>query len=127
VKPKVLVVDDEEFFRKIVALGFEKEGFSIVQADNGVDAIRLAREEIPDLIILDLVMPGLLGFEVCMAVRQDDRFEKTAIIIMSAKSYKPDIEKAKELGADAYLVKPVEFEEILRISREQMKKRANLV
>jgi DNA-binding response OmpR family regulator len=123
--PKVLIVDDEDFFRRIVAVNFERAGFSVFQADNGVDGIRLARQEFPDLIILDLVMPGLLGFEVCLALRQDDRFEKTAIVIMSAKNYKPDIDKAKELGADAYLVKPVEFDELLKIARQHMNNRTN--
>ena len=125
VKPKVLIVDDEDFFRRVVAANFEREGFSVVQADNGVDGIRLARQEFPDLIILDLVMPGLLGFEVCLALRQDERFEKTAIVIMSAKNYKPDIDKAKELGADDYVVKPVEFDELMKIARLHMNKRTN--
>jgi len=123
VKPKVLLVDDEDFFRKMIAMGFERQGFSVLQADNGEEALKIARRELPNLILLDLVMPGLLGFEVCATLRQDERFTNTPIIIMSAKSYKPDIDKAKELGADAYVVKPVEIEELIKIAREHLDKR----
>jgi len=118
-----LLVDDEEFFRKLVAMGFERDGFAVVQADNGSDGLRVAEQERPDLILLDLVMPGLLGFEVCKALRENPEFSQTPIIVMSAKSYKPDIDKAKALGADAYVVKPVDMEELLRIAKEHLNKR----
>ena len=123
VKPKVLIVDDEDFFRTLVANGFEREGFSVLQADNGQDAIEVASTEMPELILLDLVMPGLLGFEVCQMLRKDKRFANTAIIIMSAKAYKPDMDKAAELGADAYVVKPFEFSDLIAVARENMNKR----
>ncbi len=125
VKPKVLIVDDEEFFRALVATGFEREGFAVLQADNGEDAVEVASTELPELILLDLVMPGLLGFEVCQMLRKDQRFTHTAIIIMSAKSYKPDMDKAAELGADAYVVKPFEFSDLMNVARENMNKRKN--
>jgi DNA-binding response OmpR family regulator len=125
VKQKVLLVDDEDLFRRLIATGFERQGFSVLQADNGEDGLKIAQREFPNLIILDLVMPGLLGFEVCATLRQDERFANTPIIIMSAKSYKPDIDKAKELGADAYVVKPVEIEELIRLAREHLDKRTN--
>jgi len=125
VKQKVLLVDDEDLFRRMIAMGFERHGFSVLQADNGEEALKIARRELPSLIILDLVMPGLLGFEVCATLRQDERFTRTPIIIMSAKSYKPDIDKAKELGADAYVVKPVEIDELIKLAREHLNKRTN--
>lgn len=121
----MLVVDDEDFFRKMIVHGFEREGFDVLQADNGEDAVELASTELPELILLDLVMPGLLGFEVCQMLRKDQRFSTTAIIIMSAKSYKPDIDKATELGADAYVVKPFDFIDLMKIAREHMNKRTN--
>lgn len=124
-KPKVLIVDDEDFFRLVVANGFEREGFTVFQADNGEEAIEVASTELPELILLDLVMPGLLGFEVCQMLRKDQRFTHTAIIIMSAKSYKPDFDKAAELGADAYVVKPFEFSDLMTVARENMNKRKN--
>lgn len=123
--PKVLIVDDEDFFRRIVAMGFEREGFNVIQADNGEDGLKIAGTEMPELILLDLVMPRLLGFEVCQALRKDKRFDNTAIIIMSAKSYKPDMDKAAELGADDYVVKPFEFQDLLKTARHHMNKRSN--
>ncbi len=123
----MLLVDDEDYFRKMVAYGFERQGYTVVQADNGTDGLALAERERPDLIVLDLVMPGLLGFEVCKALRDRQEFSKTGIIIMSAKSYKPDMDKAKELGADEYIVKPVEMEDLLRIAKELLTKRAKTV
>jgi two-component system phosphate regulon response regulator PhoB len=123
--PKVLIVDDEDFFRRIVAMGFEREGFTVCQADNGEDGVKMAGKELPDLILLDLVMPKLLGFEVCQLLRNDERFSKTAIIIMSAKSYKPDFDKAAELGADDYVVKPFEIQDLLKTARHHMNKRQN--
>jgi two-component system alkaline phosphatase synthesis response regulator PhoP len=125
VKPKVLIVDDEDFFRAIVANGFQREGFTVLQADNGEDAVKMANTEVPELILLDLVMPGLLGFEVCQILRKDQRFAYTAIIIMSAKSYKPDMDKAAELGADAYVVKPFDFPDLMTVAQENMNKRKN--
>ena len=122
-KPKVLIVDDEDFFRKMIVMGFEKDGFSAVQADNGEDAVKLAGEHLPDLVLLDLVMPRLLGFEVCRILREDPRFARTAIIIMSAKSYKPDMDKAAELGADAYVVKPFEMSDLLKTAHQHIDKR----
>ena len=124
-KPRVLIVDDEEFLRKMIVMGFERDGFTVFQADNGEDAVKIAGQELPELILLDLVMPRLLGFEVCQILRNDQRFSKTAIIIMSAKSYKPDMDKAAELGADAYVVKPFEMAEMLKTARENMDKRQN--
>ena len=124
-KPRVLIVDDEEFLRKMIVMGFERDGFTVFQADNGEDAVNVARQELPELVLLDLVMPRLLGFEVCQILRNDPQFSKTAVIIMSAKSYKPDMDKAAELGADAYVVKPFEMAEMLKTAREHMDKRQN--
>jgi len=125
VKPKVLIVDDEDFFRKMIVMGFERNGYDVLQADNGEDALRMAQSELPDLILLDLVMPRLLGFEVCQMLRKDERFSKTAIIIMSAKSYKPDMDKAAELGADAYVVKPFELNDLMKTASDNLNKRKN--
>ena len=121
----MLIVDDEEFLRRMIVMGFERDGFTVFQADNGEDAVKIARQELPELVLLDLVMPRLLGFEVCQILRNDPQFSKTAVIIMSAKSYKPDMDKAAELGADAYVVKPFEMAEMLKTAREHMDKRQN--
>jgi DNA-binding response OmpR family regulator len=122
---KVLIVDDEEFLRRIYAIGFEREGCTVCHADNGRDALKVAEEQKPDLIILDIVMPEMHGFEVCKTLRENPAFAKTTIVMSSAKSYKPDIDKALELGADAYIVKPIEFEELFKIAIMHYNKRVS--
>ena len=124
--PKVLLVDDEDFLRSFYRHYFANKGYTVFEADNGLDGISVAEAEKPDLIILDVIMPGMHGFAVCKQLRENHAFDKTTIIITSAKSYKPDIDKALELGADAYMVKPVEFEELIAIATEKMKKRGSL-
>lgn len=120
---KVLVVDDEESLRTIVAQSFRERGYAVLTADNGTDGFNLATTERPDIVILDLLMPGMLGFEVCKRIREDSNLKRTVVIITSAKSYKPDIDKAKELGADAFVVKPADVDELITLAHEHLAKR----
>ena len=120
---KVLIVDDEDFLRSFYSHYFANKGFTVLEADNGLDGVSVAEKEMPELVILDLIMPGMHGFAVCKQLRENRSFDKTTIIITSAKSYKPDIDKALELGADAYVIKPVEFDDLFKIVMEKMKKR----
>lgn len=119
----VLVVDDEESLRTIVAQSFKERGYAVLTADNGTDGLELATQQRPDIVILDLLMPGLLGFEVCCRIREDKNLAHTVVIITSAKSYKPDIDKAMELGADAYVVKPADVDELMKLAEERFAKR----
>jgi DNA-binding response OmpR family regulator len=100
-----------------------KQGFTVLEADNGLDGLTVAEAEKPELILLDLIMPGMHGFAVCKQLRENPALDKSTIIITSSKSYKPDIDKALELGADAYVIKPVEFEELFQIANEKMEQR----
>lgn len=97
-----------------------KKGFTVLEADNGLDGLTVAEAEKPDLVLLDLIMPGMHGFAVCKQLRENPALDKTTIVITSSKSYKPDIDKALELGADAYVIKPVEFDELFQIASEKM-------
>ena len=100
-----------------------KQGFTVLEADNGLDGLTVAEAEKPELILLDLIMPGMHGFAVCKQLRENPALDKSTIIITSSKSYKPDIDKALELGADAYIIKPVEFDELFQIATEKMEQR----
>jgi DNA-binding response OmpR family regulator len=100
-----------------------KKGFTVLEADNGLDGLTVAETEKPELILLDLIMPGMHGFAVCKQLRENPALDKSTIIITSSKSYKPDIDKALELGADAYIIKPVEFDELFQIATEKMEQR----
>lgn len=121
---KVLVVDDEESLRKLVAHAFSDRGYTVITADNGSDGLQKAMQERPNIVVLDLIMPGLTGFEVCRRIREDASMNRTAVIITSAKSYKPDIDKAKELGADAFVIKPADVDELIKIANEFFTKRS---
>ena len=123
---KVLVVDDEESLRRIVAHAFTDRGYTVFTADNGSDGLQLALQERPDIVVLDLIMPGLSGFEVCRRIRQEDSMKRTVVIITSAKSYKPDMDKAKELGADAFVIKPADIDDLLTTANEFFTKRSQM-
>ena len=124
-KPRVLIIDDSPTIRLIVKGAFEREGFDVSFASEGSEGVRLALMNPPNIIILDIMMEGLHGFEVCKMLRANSSMRRTAIIIMSGRSYKPDIDMAMELGADSYIVKPFSSEEILKIAIEHMNERAS--
>lgn len=123
---KALVVDDEESLRRLLVLRFEQEGFSVLSADNGKDGLRIAEEEKPQVIILDIIMPQMHGFEVIQKIRQNPALDKTVVVMTSAKSYKPDIDAARRLGADDYCIKPTDFDDLIDVVRRHMKQRAGI-
>ena len=110
---KILVVDDEEHIRRILQFQLEKNGYRVVTAENGEEALQLVRREQPDLIILDLMMPKIDGFEVCRRIRQDFQTCQIPVIMLTAKSDLPDKIKGLKDGANDYLIKPYSNEEML--------------
>jgi DNA-binding response OmpR family regulator len=104
---------------------FEREGFNVTLASEGSQGVQLALMNPPHVIILDIIMEGLHGFEVCKMLRANSSMRRTTIIIISGKSYKPDIDKAMELGADSYIVKPFSPKELLKVAMQKMQERAN--
>ena len=113
-KPTILIVDDEDSIREFYILGLKECGFSVLSAKNGLDGLKIAETQRPDVVVLDIVMPGLNGFEVCAKIREIPELSKTAVVFTSAKSYKSDIDRAMELGADVYLIKPFEMNDLIR-------------
>lgn len=104
---KILVVDDEQDILDLISYNLSKEGFKVFTAADGVQGLETAKTCRPDLIILDIMMPGKDGFEVCRALRQDVSFASTAIMFLTAKSGEIDQILGLELGADDYLQKPI--------------------
>ena len=103
---KVLIADDEHNIRHILDFSLHAEGFDVVSADNGEDAFTLAVEIVPDLIILDVMMPGRGGIETCKLLKQDERTADIPVILLSAKSTREDRESGIAAGADKYITKP---------------------
>jgi pilus assembly protein CpaE len=110
---KILLVDDDIDTLRLVGMMLESKGYEIIAAEQGQKAIGLAKSESPDLIILDIMMPGMNGFDVTQAIRQDEDTEDIPIIIFTAKSDMEDKVHGLELGAEAYLTKPISTRELL--------------
>jgi CheY-like chemotaxis protein len=110
---KILLVDDDIDTLRLVGMMLESKGYEIIAASNGEKAISTAKNDRPDLIILDVMMPGVDGFEVTKAIRQDEETENIPIIMFTAKTGMEDKVHGLELGADAYLTKPISTRELL--------------
>ncbi|MFZ5899323.1 MAG: response regulator [Bacillota bacterium] len=108
---RVLVVDDEKAIVRLVTFNLEKEGFVTFKACDGEEALRIVREEKPDLVILDIMLPRIDGFEVCKRIRQES--VQTAIIMLTAKDQEIDTVLGLELGADDYITKPFSPRELV--------------
>lgn len=104
----ILVVDDNEDIRSLVSLVLQKDGYEVVLASDGAEALEKIKDVIPDLILLDVMMPGLSGLEVLSNIRENKNKKINEILIMmiTAKSTIADIDAAVELGATSYIIKP---------------------
>jgi DNA-binding response OmpR family regulator len=103
---KILIVDDDDYMVSRIKLALTKYSYDIMQAFTGEEALYIAREYNPDLIILDIILPEKHGFSVCHIIKNDKKLNKVKILILSAKSFDVDKRKALESGADAYMTKP---------------------
>jgi two-component system phosphate regulon response regulator PhoB len=103
---RILVVDDEPDITALVAYHLAKASYRVTTAANGRDALRAAREERPDLIVLDLMLPGLSGYDVLAELRRQDETKDIGVIVLTARKEEPDRIKGLSLGADDYLPKP---------------------
>lgn len=109
---KILIVDDEEHIRELLKFNLEKNGYTVYMAVNGLEGLSLAREKQVDLILLDLMLPGIDGFEVCKEIRKDNIISNVPIIMLTAKSEEIDKILGLELGADDYITKPFSIREL---------------
>jgi twitching motility two-component system response regulator PilH len=126
-KRRVLIIDDDSSLRLFIKILFNDNGFEVSLAENGKEGIERALSNPPHIIILDIMMEGLNGFEVCKILRANPTLQRTAIIIISGKSFKPDIDKALELGADAFIVKPYAPPELLKTAVQRMNERSSRI
>jgi len=110
VAKRILVVEDEDAIRETLRYNLAREGYQVIEAATGPDALDLARAERPDLILLDVMLPGLSGLEVCRVLRQESA---TPILMLTAKGTEVDKVVGLQLGADDYVTKPFSFNELL--------------
>jgi len=106
VNKRILVVDDEMYIVNILDFTLAGEGWEVISANNGEDALRTLLKVEPDLVILDVMMPRIDGVEVCRAIKAREESADTPVILLSAKDGDRDREKGMEAGADLYLTKP---------------------
>ena len=110
---RILLVDDEPSIVKMVGKRLEVEGFEVLIATDGQDGLDKARSQSPDLIVLDLMLPKLNGYEVCTMLKQDNRYQKIPIVLFTAKAQEKDEKIGMECGANAYVRKPFRAQELL--------------
>lgn len=105
-REKILVVDDEEDILELVEYNLAKNGYQVTCVATGEDALKRARSELPDLVVLDLMLPGVDGLEVCKILKNDRKTSYIPIVMLTAKGEEADIVTGLELGADDYVTKP---------------------
>ncbi|WP_103333084.1 phosphate regulon transcriptional regulator PhoB [Pseudotabrizicola formosa] len=121
-QPVVLLVEDEPAQREVLAYNLEAEGFRVVQAANGEDALMMVDEDTPDIIILDWMMPELSGIEVCRRLKIRPETRSIPIIMLSARAEEVDRIRGLETGADDYVIKPYSVLELMARARVQLRR-----
>lgn len=110
---KILIVDDEEHIIELIKFNLENAGYETLTATNGIDALRIVREENPRLILLDIMLPGMDGYDICKEIRKDNAIANIPVIMITAKGEEVDKILGLELGADDYITKPFSIRELI--------------
>lgn len=120
--PRVLVVEDEPAQREVLAYNLKAEGFEVSRASNGEEALILVDEDMPDIIVLDWMMPNLSGIEVCRRLKMKSETRSIPVIMLSARSEEVDRVRGLETGADDYVIKPYSVIELMARVRSQLRR-----
>jgi len=119
----ILVVEDEDDIRELLRYNLTKEGYRVAGAASGEEALKAVRGSLPDLVLLDLMLPGLDGLEVCRSLKQDPQTRNLPIVMLTAKGEEADIVVGLELGADDYVTKPFSLRVLLARLRAVLRRR----
>lgn len=117
-KPKIIIVDDDRETRELLAMALQMEDFEVTQAANGLRLISTLHVDRPDLILLDVNMSWVDGFELCRAVHKNEDFKDIPVIFISARSSSADVKRGREAGAADYFTKPVELQTLIARIKE---------
>ncbi|MGH2788225.1 MAG: response regulator transcription factor [Actinomycetota bacterium] len=112
---RVLVCDDDPVILRLLQVNLELEGYDVVTGRNGEDAVRLAAENTPDLVILDIMMPRLDGYQACAEIKSAEATKDVPVVFLSAKAQQSDIDRGKEYGVSEYMTKPFDPNELLSV------------
>ena len=121
-KKKILIVDDEPNIVMSLDYLLRKNNFEVFIARNGNEALKLLDSEVPDLMLLDIMMPDVDGYEVCMHVKSNEKYKGVKVVFLSAKSKQEDIEKGYAMGADLYLTKPFSTRNLVKSIEKELTK-----
>lgn len=124
-KEKILVIEDEEDIQELLAYNLSREGYQVLPAVNGEEGLRLAKNKLPDLILLDLMLPGMDGLEICRQLKKEPKTQSIPVLMLTAKSGEADIVTGLEMGADDYLPKPFSPRVLLARIRTVLRRKKN--
>ena len=117
-QPRVLVADDDGDILRLISQRLAHRGYQVITAGNGDEALRAVFEELPDAAVLDGIMPGIEGHEICAQMRADARTADIPVVLLTAKAADADEREASDAGVDAYIVKPFRIEQLDATLRE---------
>jgi two-component system, sensor histidine kinase ChiS len=115
--PMILAVDDDASTLRVIEMLLERNGYTVRTAPTGEQALTVLRETVPAVMILDVNMPGMSGFDVCQVIKRDDRFSKIPVILLTAEGSPQDYKTGHDAGAVIYMVKPFKPERLLQVIR----------
>jgi len=115
---KIIIVEDDQDISNLIAYNLVKEGFTVTQLFDGVSAMQRIKDDVFNIIILDIMLPGMDGFDICRQIKEDPRYFKSFIVVVSAKCHEQDKLYAHLLGADCYLTKPFSLTSLLNVVKE---------
>ena len=118
---KILIVDDERDIVETLVFMLKQKGYECIFANDGEEGLKLAKEEEPDLIILDVMMPKINGYKICRLLKYDARYKKIPIIMITARGQEQDKAIGEETGADEYITKPFEFSTVIEKIEKYLK------
>lgn len=115
---KILVVDDDPYILMSLEFLMKKNGFDVMVARNGTEALELAGKQVPDIVLLDIMMPDVDGYAICKHIKSSKKLREAKVVFMSAKSREADIKKGYDLGASLYITKPFSTRQLLKQVQE---------
>ncbi len=124
-KSRILIIEDEEDIRELVRYNLEREGFCVAEAESGEEGLKKISKKIPDLILLDLMLPGKDGMQICRELKQDEDTRGIPIVMMTARGEESDIVAGLELGAEDYIVKPFSPKVLMARVKTVLRRRAS--
>ncbi len=117
---KIMVVDDEPYIARVIKFKLEQEGYLVIAANDGQSGLQKIKEEKPDLILLDVMMPGLSGYEVCQKIKEDAELAGIPVVILTAKGQERDREQGLTMGASDYITKPFSPNRLLELVKNMI-------